>query len=80
MEFKLSWNRSCDVPYPKTWITFKAKDLDGDNVVEYRICDLPENRFEDLCDVMENDFLVNEPKSSTLGIINIPLIIKQRAN
>lgn len=69
MEFKLNWTRNAAVPYPNTWLTFKAKDLHSDNLVEYRICDLPENRFEDFFDSMLNDFLVNEPGNSTLGIM-----------
>lgn len=67
MEFKLQWTRNPNVPYPKTWLRFKAKDLLSDNLVEYRICDLPENRFDEFFDLVENDFLVNEPGNSTLG-------------
>lgn len=67
MEFKLNWTPDPEVPYPKTWLKFKAKDVNSDDLVEYRICDLPVNRFDDLFDLMENDFLVNEPGNSALG-------------
>jgi hypothetical protein len=69
MEFKLNWTPNADFPYPNTWLKFKAKDLDSEKLVEYRICDLPENRFEDIFDLTVNDFLANCPGYSALGII-----------
>lgn len=42
------WKRPDHIEYPKVWLTFQAKDLNSDNLVEYRIQDVPENRFEDV--------------------------------
>lgn len=70
IEFKLNWTPNADIPYLNTWLTFKAKDIDSDNLVEYRICDLPENRFEDIFDLAVNDFFANCPGYSALGNIN----------
>lgn len=67
MELNLSWTPSPDVPYPNTWLRFKARDLDGDNLVEYRICDLPKNRFEEFFSSTALDYLINEPRNSTMG-------------
>lgn len=67
MELNLSWTPSPDLPYPNTWLRFKARDLDGDNLVEYRICDLPKNRFDDFFNSTALDYLINEPRNSTMG-------------
>lgn len=66
MEFKLKWTPNPNMPYPNTWLPFKAKDLHSDNLVDYRICDLPENRYEDFLKVFDDDFLQHEPIHSTL--------------
>lgn len=55
------------ISYPKTWLTFQASDIDSDDLVEYRICDLTTERFEDTFKLMVNDYLKNEPLNAHLG-------------
>lgn len=65
--FKLEWIRPSTIEYPKVWRTFKARDLDSDELIEYRIQDLPESRFDDAVDHMKKCFLHDEPISQALG-------------
>lgn len=67
MELNLSWTPSSNVPYPNTWLTFAAKDLDSDSLVGYRICDLPADGFDDFFNLTALDYLINEPRNSTMG-------------
>lgn len=64
---KLKWTRPATVEYPKGWSTFKARDLDSDELVEYRIQDLPESRFEDAIKQMIEHYLPDEPITQVLG-------------
>ncbi|XP_037025059.1 uncharacterized protein LOC119066601 [Bradysia coprophila] len=51
--------RPASVPYPNVWLTFEAPDDNGD-LVQYRIQDLPEDRFEDAVKHMQANFLLDE--------------------
>lgn len=52
-------NRPSNIPYPNVWLTFNAPDDNGD-LVQYRIQDLPEDRFEDAVKHMLANFLLDE--------------------
>lgn len=67
MTFNLSWKKDPRIAYPKTWLSFKAKDLDSDNLVEYMIRDLTGDRFEEAFKLMAYEFLKNEPMNGCLG-------------
>lgn len=63
------WERSSDVPYPKVWLEFEAKDSkDSDKLVKYRIQDLPENRFDDAVQHIIEHFLIDAPVSKFFGM------------
>lgn len=64
---KLIWTRPKTSEYPKVWSTFKARDLDSDELVEYRVQDLPESRFEDAINHMVENFFLDEPITQALG-------------
>lgn len=64
---ELIWNRPESSEFPKVWCTFKASDIDGDRIVEYRIKDLPESRFDDGINFMAQHFCLNEPIAEALG-------------
>lgn len=64
---KLKWSRPDTVEYPKVWRTFQARGLDSDKLVEYRIQDLPESRFEDVIDHMVTYFIPEEPVNAALS-------------
>lgn len=52
--------RPPNIPYPNVWLTFKAPDDNGE-LVNYRIQDLPEEKFEDGIKHMRANFLLDEP-------------------
>lgn len=55
----LSWKRSETIEFPQTWTRFKAADLDG-TIVDYRIQDLPEDRFHEAIYFMQRYHMESE--------------------
>lgn len=68
MSLDLSWKAKSGQNYPRVWKTFQAKDLDNETLVEYRIVDLPEDRFEEVFRNFVDDFLTSEPVCVALGM------------
>lgn len=64
---KFNWKRDPQLPFPKTWFTFEAKDLENDKLVKYSIRDLTEDRFEEAFHLMSTDYLRNEPMNAFFG-------------
>lgn len=62
------WHRPETIEYPKLWHIFKAKDVNSNKMVEYRIEDLPESRFGDAISTMVQYFCSQEPLSKAYGI------------
>lgn len=60
-KIKLNWIRPLAVEYPKIWHTFKARDVDSDQFVEYIIQDLPEDRAEDAYKHMFEGYIQDQP-------------------
>lgn len=55
------WKRPEHLPYPSVWLRFKAKkSKDSDELVDYRVQDLPEERFEEALQHMIDNFLHDE--------------------
>lgn len=65
--FSLKWKRPDRLEYPKVWHTFKARDLDSDELVEYRIQDLPLDRADEAYEHMIANFVRDEPIGQVLG-------------
>lgn len=65
---ELQWKRPKSTNYPNIWHTFKAKDIDSDALVEYRIEDLCESRSEDAINMMRQFFCKDEPLCVALGM------------
>lgn len=63
----LAWKRPKSSEFPKVWHTFKAKDIGSDELVEYRVQDLPESRFEDALDFMVPILSKSEPLCEAYG-------------
>lgn len=63
----LTWKRPDTGDYPKVWHTFMARDTDGDNLVEYRIQDLPPDRANDAYEHMLGNYILDEPVAQVLG-------------
>lgn len=55
------WTRPENVPYPSVWLTFKAKAPDSDELVNYTVQDLPEDRFEEAIEHLIGVFIHDEP-------------------
>lgn len=64
---KLKWKRGSEIPYPNTWLTFLAKNNVGDELIEYQIRDLTQDRFEEAFNIMVNDYFKNEPLNAHFG-------------
>lgn len=64
----LKWKRPESSEYPKTWHTFFAKDVDSDELVDYRIEDVPENRFDEAVTMIVQYFCKDEPLCEAYGI------------
>lgn len=60
-KIKFNWIRPTSVEYPKIWHTFKARDVDNDELVEYRIQDLPQSRAEDAYKHMYEGYIQDQP-------------------
>lgn len=65
----LKWKRPETVEYPKVWHTFMARDLDSDELVEYRIQDLPLEKANEAMEHMQENWLKDEPVAQVLGAI-----------
>lgn len=70
----LKWKRPESVEFPKVWHTFKARDIDTDNSVEYRIQDLPLDRVDDYFKHLLDVYIPGEPVGQALGGENDPFI------
>lgn len=70
MFLELKWNRPDDVPFPNVWHRFLAKDLNSDELVEYRIEDLTEDRFDDAFQNMKENFILDEPQFQSRNAID----------
>lgn len=64
---KFQWKRGSRIPYPNTWLTFLARDVDSDELVEYQIRDLTQDRFEEAFNIMVNEYFKNEPLNAHVG-------------
>lgn len=66
-DFSLSWKRPDSVEYPRVWRTFQARDIDSDELVEYRIEDLPLSRAEEVFEHLRINYIPDEPIVQALG-------------
>lgn len=55
----LGWKRPADIEFPQVWSTFEGNDNDGDTT-EYRIQDLPEDRFHEAIYIMQRYHMESE--------------------
>lgn len=64
---KLAWSRPITVVSPQIWRIFSARDLTTDDMVVYRIQDLPVERIEDAIQFMLNNYLKADPIIQAFG-------------
>lgn len=69
--FEFKWKRPGSTDFPKVWHTFMAKDIDSDELVEYRIEDLTESRSEEAIKLLVEHFCNDEPLCDAFGMIKL---------
>ena len=67
----MPWQRPENVPFPSIWHRFQAKDTESDEIVNYVVQDLPEDRFEDAVNHMLKYFVHDEPLCKAKGLYEI---------
>lgn len=71
-----SWCRPEDVEFPQTYSRFQALDCDSEHeLVEYRIEDLQEGKFEDAVAIIRDKHLIDEPMKSSKGVRDCPISV-----
>ncbi|XP_059619201.1 uncharacterized protein LOC132263452 [Phlebotomus argentipes] len=71
----IKWKRSSDVPFPSVWHRFSAKDPKSGETVQFRIQDLPEERYGEAIDMMVEHFLRDEPMCKSRNCVDDPRAI-----
>ncbi|XP_059618005.1 uncharacterized protein LOC132262682 [Phlebotomus argentipes] len=66
------WKRPESVPFPSVWRRFKAKDEETGEMVNYRVQDLPEDRYEEAVQLLVEHFLKDEPIFMITGAADEP--------
>lgn len=59
--------RPKSLEFPKTYYTFKAKPRNSDKVIEFRVQDLPDDRFEQALEMLRTGFIPDESLCSERG-------------
>lgn len=73
-----SWTRPENVGFPLTYSRFQALDcLNEERLVEYRIEDLQESRFEDAVNIIRDKHLIDEPMKSSKGVRDCPISVQE---
>lgn len=63
----LKWKRPESSDFPKNWYTFKAKDTETDEIVDYFIEDLSESKIEEALNLFVEHFCKEEPICNACG-------------
>jgi len=64
--------RPANLTFPTIYHTFKAKDKTGNEIVAYRVQDLPEDYFEAAYDLMSKSYLPEAMIAGRAGIVEDP--------
>lgn len=70
------FKRPESLSFPQIYYTFKAKDKNSDDVIEYRVQDLPEEKYEQAVDFLVTYFLPDETICASRKIPDKPKAIK----
>lgn len=64
-----AWRRPLEVaPFPNVWLRFSVKPKNSDKLVNYRVQDLPEDRYDDAIAFMKAIFIAGEPLAQSTGM------------
>lgn len=72
-----SFKRPENLPFPQTYYTFKAKDKNRDNIIEYRVQDLPEDYYEQAVEFMLKYFIPDETFCASRNLPNKPEALRK---
>lgn len=75
-----TWKRPENLDFPKCYFTFKAEDLEINQLVEYRVEDIPEHRYVEAVEFMIKHFIPYEPKLIARNGKDDPLVIEDYYN
>lgn len=74
------WRRPRELAFPVKYYKFVTRDKDSNRLVEYRVEDIPESRYEEACKFMVKHFIPHEPKLVKRNGQNDPLVIEDYYN
>jgi hypothetical protein len=74
------WQRPAGLRFPVQYYKFVTCDKDSDKLVEYRVEDIPESRYEEACRFMVNHFVPYEPKLVARNGQNDPAVLEDYYN
>lgn len=72
-----TFKRPEKLSFPQVYSKFQAKDRNSDEIVNYYIQDLPEDRFEEAVDLMIKHFLPDETLCSAIGVFKNPKAVEE---
>lgn len=73
-----SWSRPETIEFPIIYARFEALDCESDErLVEYRIEDLRQERFEDAVNIIRDKHLIDEPMKSSKGVRDCPISVQE---
>lgn len=70
------FRRPENLDFPHVYYTFRAKDKNSDNLIEYRVQDLPEEFYDQTIDFMVKYFLPDETFCASRDVPKKPNAIK----
>lgn len=75
-----AWKRPESLEFPKVYRKFQATDLNSDKLIEYRIQELPEDRFNDGVEFLIKYYCPDEPMLQCKGAAQDPEFIEDISN
>ena len=72
----MPFKRPENLEFTIIYYTFKVKSKESDEVIEYRVQDLPDDRFEEAQELMRTNFLPDESMCSSKGVPDDPIATK----
>lgn len=70
------WRRPRELCFPVKYYKFVTRDKDSNKLVEYRVEDIPESRYEEACRFMVKHFVPYEPKLVARNGHTDPLVLE----
>jgi hypothetical protein len=70
------WKRPADLAYPVRYYKFVSGNRECDKLIEYRIEDIPENRYEEAVEFMVKHFIPSDPRIIARNAANDPDLLE----